>query len=126
LLEFLKQAFGGVEIGRLNKPDGSVLHAEVRVGDTLLMVHELPPGAPAKPCTLYHYVADVDTAYAKAIEAGATPVFEPTDMYYGARAACVTDVSGNDWWLAMPRETLSLDEIQRRATEFLRDREEKA
>ena len=93
LLEFLKQAFGAVEQGKLSQPDGTVLHAEVVIGDTLLMVHELPsPGKP-KPGSLYLRVDDVDATYKRAIEAGGTAVFEPANMYYGARVACVTDVA---------------------------------
>jgi PhnB protein len=123
LVEFLKTAFGGVEKGRLTKPDGSFLHAEMVIGDTLVMVHELPPHGIPKPCTLYLRVADIDATYNRAIAAGATPIFAPADMYYGERVACVTDVSQNDWWIAMPIEKLSIDEIQNRASQFLEERE---
>jgi PhnB protein len=123
LLDFLKQAFGAEEIARLSKPDGTLLHAEVRLGNSLLKIHELPAGAVGKPCTLYYYADDVDAAFERAVDAGATPVFGPTDMYYGDRTACVTDVSGNDWWIATPVASLSLAEIQDRATAFLRERE---
>ena len=123
LLEFLKSAFNGIESGRLLKPDGSVLHAEVTIGDTLLMIHELPSHGTPKPCTLYLRVDDTDATFAQAVAAGATPIFQPTDMYYGERVACVTDVSQNDWWIAAPIEKLSLGEIQERATAFLGERE---
>jgi PhnB protein len=126
LLEFLKRAFDGVEKARLTKPDGTVLHAEVVIGDTLLMVHELPSHGVPKPCTLYLQVDDTDATYKRAIEAGATPVFEPANMYYGARVACVTDVSQNDWWIAMPIEKLSIEDIQTRATAFLESKADKA
>ena len=119
LVEFLKTAFNAVEKGRLSQPDGTVLHAEMLVGNTLLMIHELPsPGIP-KPCTLYFRVDDTDATFKQALSAGATPVFQPTDMYYGERVACVTDVSQNGWWIAAPIEKLPLDEIQKRATAFL-------
>jgi PhnB protein len=126
LIEFLKQAFGGVEKARLAKPDGAVLHAEIVIGDSLLMVHEAPDGWRLKPASLYHCVADVDAAYEKAIAAGATSVFEPADMYYGARVACVTDVADNDWWLAQRVEELTLEEIQRRAIQFVKERTKQA
>jgi PhnB protein len=126
LIEFLKQAFGAVEKARLAKPDGSVLHAEIVIGDSLLMIHEAPPGWKLKPASLYHCVADADAAYQKAIAAGATPVFGPADMYYGARVACVTDVADNDWWLAQRIEKLSIEEIQQRATAFVKARAESA
>ena len=126
LIEFLKQAFGAVEKARLEKPDGSVLHAEIVIGDSLLMVHEAPGHWAPKPGTFYHYVADVDATHARAIAAGGTSVFEPADMYYGDRVSCVTDVAGNDWWLAQRIETLSIDEVQQRATAFVKARAETA
>ncbi len=119
LLEFLKQAFNGTEKGRLSKPDGTLLHAEVVIGDTLLMIHELPSHGMPKPCTMYLRVDDTDSTFRQAIAAGATPIFQPTDMYYGERVACVTDVSQNDWWIASPVENLSLADIQQRAADFL-------
>jgi PhnB protein len=122
LLEFLKKAFNAVEKDKLLKPDGTLLHAEVIIGDTLLMIHELPPQGVPKPCTLYLRVDDTDATFQQALATGATPIFQPTDMYYGERVACVTDVSQNDWWIAAPVVSLSLDEIQTRATAFLASR----
>jgi uncharacterized glyoxalase superfamily protein PhnB len=122
LAEFLKEGFGGIERGRLLKPDGSFLHAEVLIGDSLVMVHEMPPHWTPKPCTLYLRVEDADATYQRAIAAGGVSIAEPVNMYYGERVACVQDVSGNDWWIASPIETLSLEEIQKRSTEFLKAR----
>jgi PhnB protein len=119
LVEFLKDAFDGVVTGMLMKPDGTVLHAEVRIGDSLVMVHEQPGHWKPKPSTLYLYVGDVDATYKQAIEAGAISVIEPTEMYYGDRTACVTDVSENDWWIATRIETPTLEELQERAATFL-------
>ena len=118
LLEFLKAAFDGVEEGRLTSPDGKVLHAEVRIGDSLVMVHELPSQGKPKPSMLYLRIGDVDATYRRAIEAGGISVTEPTNMYWGERVACVRDVSENDWWIASPLETLTLKEVQQRATAF--------
>ena len=120
LLEFLKAAFDAVEEGRLTSPDGKVLHAEVRIGDSLVMVHELPSQGKPKPSMLYLRVGDVDATYRRAIEAGGISVTEPTNMYWGERVACVRDVSENDWWIASPMETLTLEEVQERATAFLK------
>ena len=119
LLEFLTDAFDGVERGKLTKPDGTVLHAEVQIGDSLVMVHEAPPHWPVRPSTLYLYVADADAIYQRALAAGGESLAAPTDMYYGDRVACVRDVSGNDWWIATRLESASMAEIQQRATEFL-------
>ena len=126
LVKFLKDAFGGVETARLTKPDGSLLHAEVRIGDSLVMVHELPSQGKPKPSMLYLFVEDVDETYKRALEAGGTSVTEPTNMYYGDRVACVRDVSDNDWWIATRLETPTLEGVQERATAFLKARTEHA
>lgn len=118
LVKFLKQAFDGIERAKILRPDGTVLHAQVRIGDSLLMISE--PRGQWKPraSMLYFYVADVDATYKRAIKAGATSVIEPVDMFYGDRHACVKDVAENDWWIASRIENLSLEEIQKRATAF--------
>jgi PhnB protein len=122
LLEFLKTAFGATEKFRLLKPDGSLLHAEVLIGDSMVMVHEAPPPWKAKPSTLYLRVEETDATFKQALAAGATTVFEPADIYYGARVACVTDVADNDWWISSPIENLTLEEVQRRAIDMLNSR----
>jgi PhnB protein len=122
LVEFLMQAFDGVERGRLLRPDGVLLHAELVIGDSLVMVHESPPGWDAKPSVLYLYVADVDATYQRAIEAGGVSLRPPTDMYYGDRVACVRDPSENDWWIATRMESPAIGEIQERAEAFLKAR----
>ena len=118
LVDFLKRAFGAVERARIVRPDGTILHAQVRIGDSLVMIGE--PQGVWKPrvSMLYHYVADVDATYKQALAAGAQSVVEPADMFYGDRHACVRDVSGNDWWIATHIEEVSLEEIQNRATTF--------
>jgi len=120
LIKFLKKAFDGVERARITRPNGTVLHAQVRIGDSPVMIGE--PQAPWKPqpSMLYVYVPDVDATYRKAIKAGAKSVAEPADMFYGDRHACVKDVAGNNWWIATRIENVSLDEIQKRATAFFK------
>jgi PhnB protein len=88
----------------------------------MVMVHEAPPPWKGKPSTMYLRVDDADATYKQAVAAGATTVFEPTNTYYGARVACVTDVADNDWWISCPIENLTLDEVQQRATELLNSR----
>src|ERR1700722_6810543 len=97
LIEFLKLAFGGVERARVARPDGTVLHAQVKIRDSLLMIGEPQGQWKPRPMMLYHYVADVDAAYRQAIAAGAKSVVEPANMFYGDRHACVRDVADNDW-----------------------------
>ena len=122
LVEFLKKAFDAVERGMILRPDGTVLHAQVRVADSLLMIGEPQGQWQPQPSMLYHYVADVDAAYKQAIAAGAKSVKEPENMFYGDRSACVKDIAENVWWLATRIENPTLEEIQKRATAFFQER----
>lgn len=117
LIEFLKAAFGAVEIERHCEPDGRVMHAEVKIGDSIVMMGE--PREPWKPmpCMLYHYVPDTDAVYERALRAGGESMQEPADMFYGDRNAGVKDPSGNLWWIATRLEDLSPQEIERRAAQ---------
>jgi len=85
LIEFLKKAFAGVERARISRPDGTILHAQVRVADSLLMIGDPQGQWKPRPCVLYFYVANMDATYKEAIKAGATSVVEPTYMFYGDR-----------------------------------------
>ncbi len=118
LIEFLKEAFAGIERSIILRPDGTVLNAQMRLGDSLLMVGEPQGQWKPRPSMLYLYVADVDAIYKRAIEVGATSVIEPANMFYGDRHACVKDVAENDWWIATHIEDLSSEEIQKRAAAF--------
>lgn len=126
LVHFLKQAFDGIERARILRPDGTVLHAQVRIGDSLLMISEPQGQWKPRPSMLYLYVADVDATYKRAIRAGAQSVIEPIDMFYGDRAACVKDVAENDWWIATHIKDLSAAEIQERAAAFFKQRSKPA
>ena len=103
-----------------------MIHTEVRIGDSLVIVNELYPHWKPKPLMLYLYVEDVDATYKRAIEAGGVSLAEPTNMYYGDRVARVRDVSENDWWIATRLEDVPLAEIQERATALLKASSEHA
>ncbi len=118
LLEFAKEAFGAEETVRMPKPDGSVAHAEVRIGDSVVMLGDAGEPWPPMPAAIHLYVDDCDTAYRRALEAGATSVQEPADQFYGDRSAGVRDPVGNVWWLATHVEDLSEEEIAKRAEEW--------
>jgi len=120
LIEFLKQAFDGIERTRIVRPDGTVLHGQVKIGNSILMIGEPQGQWKPRPSMLYLYVADVDATYKRAIELGATSVIEPANMFYGDRHACVRDMADNDWWIASRMENLSATEIQERATAFFK------
>jgi len=115
LIDFLKQAFDAHEIERMARPDGTIQHAEVRIGDSVVMMGETPAETESMPTTLYLYVSDTDATYARALQAGATSVREPADQFYGDRSAGVKDRSGNFWYIATHVEDVSREELARRA-----------
>ncbi len=117
-IEFLKQAFGAVELARITRPDGAVMHAQARIGDSMVMIGQPPPNSPPRSNMLYHYVPDVDATYQQALKCGAVSMVEPANMFYGDRHACVKDMAGNEWWIATHLEDMSLEELQRRADAF--------
>ena len=116
-MEFACSIFGGVEVERMTDPDGRIMHAEIRIGSSLLMMGSAGEKWPAQPAGMYIYVADVDALYHKAIAAGASSVHEPMDMFYGHRSAGVLDPYGNTWWLAKEIESLTEEELKRRHAE---------
>jgi PhnB protein len=115
LLDFLKQAFEAQELHRMLRPDGTVMHAEVRIGDSLVMMGE--PMGDTQPMlgSLYLYVNDVDTVYKRALQAGATSTSAPADQFYGDRSAGLKDPVGNQWWVATHKEDVPPEEIAKRA-----------
>ena len=116
LIEFLKRAFGATEALRLAGPDGKVGHAEIRVGDSMLMVSEARGEWKAKPASFYLYVEDVDAVYRRALDAGGTSLGEVKDQFYGDRSGGVLDPCGNMWWVATHIEDMSGEELERRHT----------
>ncbi len=114
LIDFLKQTFGGREVERLTRPDGSVVHAEVRIGDSIVMMGESTDDARSMPAMIYLYVQDVDATYDRALKAGAISVREPADQFYGDRTAGVSDRWSNIWYIATHKEDVPSEELQRR------------
>ncbi|HEU4324673.1 MAG TPA: VOC family protein [Roseiflexaceae bacterium] len=100
LIGFISSVFGGEEIQRNLRPDGSVQHAALRLGDTLIELAEARDAWPPMPAALHIYVPDTDAAYRRALTAGATTLYEPADMDYGERSAGVQDPHGNHWYIA--------------------------
>jgi uncharacterized glyoxalase superfamily protein PhnB len=115
LIDFLKQAFEAEEINRTARPDGGIGHAEVRIGDSMVMMGEPAGDFQAMPAMLYLYVEDVDRVYRRALSAGATSLMEPGDRFYGDRNGGVKDDWGNHWWIATHKEDVSAEEVARRA-----------
>lgn len=115
LIEFLQQAFGATELMRSLRPDGSVMHAEVSIGDSRVMMGEASAPWPPMPGCLHLYVVDSDALYHLALQAGATSLREPTNQFYGDRMAGVQDPVGNQWWIATRVENVSPVEAALRA-----------
>jgi len=123
LIDFLKQAFDAHEIERMAHPDGTVQHAEVRIGDSVVMMGEATAPSNPMPAMLYLYVNDTDATYQRALQAGATSVREPADQFYGDRSAGVQDRSGNFWYIATHVEDVSPEELARRAAAQAKQRQ---
>lgn len=98
LIEFARQAFDAAEVQRYARDDGSIMHAEIKIGDSVLMMGEPTAEFTAMPASLYLRVADADASYARALTAGATSLRAPEGQPYG-RSAGVRDASGNHWWI---------------------------
>jgi uncharacterized glyoxalase superfamily protein PhnB len=114
LIEFLKQVFNAQEEEVYKGPDGRVVHAELTIGDSILMLNDASPEFPALPSMINVYTEDVDAAYKRALHAGATSLREPSNQFYGDRSAGVKDVHGNQWWIATHVEDVSQEELERR------------
>jgi len=99
-LEFLGRVFGARELRRFARPDGTVMHAEVRIDDTVVMLGDPGDNWPAIGAHVHVYVADVDACYRRALDAGAAPVQEPIDKGDGDKRGGVKDPTGTTWWIS--------------------------
>ncbi len=117
VIAFIETAFGGKVVERYDGPDGTVFHAEMRLGDSVVFLGSASPHHPAMPAALSFYVAtgaEVDRVYKAALAAGATSTTEPANQFYGYRSATVTDVGGNRWTICAVVEQLTKQDIERR------------
>ena len=120
LIDFLKQAFEAQELHRTAQPDGTVMHAEVRIGDSVVMMGETMGERKPMPGCIYLYVNDTDAVYRRALQAGATSLMEPADRFYGDRNAGVQDPAGNQWWIATHQEDVSPEEMAKRVEAYMK------
>ena len=114
-LSFLKEVFDGEIIERLPNPDGNLTHGEIKIADSVIMMGLARPEYPSSPSMTHIYVADVDAIFQKALDAGGEAIMPPTNQYYGNREAGIKDPQGNQWWMATQIETVSQEEMIRRA-----------
>ncbi len=122
-LEFYKEAFGAEELFRFDMPDGQIGHAEIRIGDSPIMLadeapeigYKSPQAYGGTPVSLVIYVPDVDQRFAQAIAAGAQVLRPVKDQFYGDRSGTLADPFGHVWTLATHKEDVPLDEMKKRA-----------
>jgi thioredoxin-dependent peroxiredoxin len=122
-IEFYKTAFGAVELFRMDQPDGRVGHAEIKIGDSPIMLadefpemnHVSPQTLGGSPVSLMIYVEDVDTVFNRAIGAGASEQKPVQDQFYGDRSGSLIDPFGHIWHIATHTEDVSPEELEKRA-----------
>jgi len=117
LMDFLKQAFQAEEIFVHTTPEGGIGHAQLRIGDSMIMLGEAMEPWQPMTASLYLYVPDTDAVYRRAIEAGGKSLMEPTDMFYGDRNGGLQDPFGNQWWIATHIKDVSPEELKKGANE---------
>jgi PhnB protein len=125
-IDFYTRALGAKERTRMEGPGGSIMHAELELGDSLIMLSDPFPQASTKTpkelggtsVNVFLYVEDTDAAYKQAIGAGATSLMEPDDMFWGDRFSSVEDPFGHTWTIATHIEDVSPDEMQKRSEEW--------
>ncbi len=126
-IEFYKKAFGAVEKGVMKGPDGKVMHAELRIGDSLIMLaDEFPQFGSLSPQSiggsgsgLHIYVEDVDSAFDRAIGAGGVVEMPVADMFWGDRFGKLVDPFGHKWSIATHTRDMSMEEIEEAQEEFM-------
>lgn len=128
-IEFYREALGAKLVSKADGPGGRVWHAEIEIGDSVVMLNDefpehgsvAPPSVGVSPVKVWLYVEDVDAAFRRAVDAGAEAAMEPDDMFWGDRMASVVDPFGHRWSLASRVEELSPQEMARRPEEALED-----
>lgn len=128
-IDWYKRALGAEEVARAVGPDGKIMHAEVRIGDSLIMMHDAMGGAKGprafggSPASLWLYVEDCDALFNRAVAAGAQvrpgPMGALMDQFWGDRTGTITDPHGYQWTIATHKEDLTPEEMKQRMDEFM-------
>ncbi len=118
-IEFYQKAFGAEERGRMNGPTGSIIHAEIKIGDSIVMLAEAETESPTVSST-HLYTKDTDAAFKRAIDAGCEVKMPPMNMFWGDRYARVTDPFGNRWGIATHIEDVPENQMKSRMDEFMK------
>ena len=127
-IDFYKKALGAQELSRFPGPDGNIMHAEIKIGDSMIFLSDefpemspdtkSPQAAGCVTASLFLYVPDVDALFQRAVDAGATVKMPVTDMFWGDRYGKVVDPFGHHWLLATHKEDLTQEEMQKRQAEW--------
>jgi PhnB protein len=126
-IEFYRKAFNATELMRLTDPSGKIAHAEIKIGDSPVMLadefpewgNRSPQSLGGSPVTLALYVEDVDSTYGGAVAAGATSLIPVGDQFYGDRSGRLADPFGHVWIVSTHKEDVSVEEMQRRFETFI-------
>jgi PhnB protein len=118
LIEFISAAFEGELISHEKRQDGAVMHATMRIRDSMLMLADPTPGFGPMPSSIYLYVTDCDKVYQRALSSGGISVFPMMTSPSGQRYGGIKDTCGNIWWVATQAEDVPPDEQERRWKEF--------
>jgi PhnB protein len=123
-IEFAKKAFGAEMVEQpVTRPDGTIMHAEFKIGDSRVMISDASEQHPPMQSMLHLYVPNVDAVYQRAVAAGGTSVMEPMDQFYGDRSGGVKDPAGNQWFIGTHKEDVSPQELKKRAEAFIKARQ---
>jgi PhnB protein len=122
-MELYKKALGAEQRGDVARgPGGSIMHAELKIGDSVIMMNDVAREMGMNPTTgnFYLYVTDCDAWYKRAVAAGMKSIMEPADQFWGDRFGCCEDPYGNKWNFATHKEDLTPEEIQRRQSAWMK------
>ena len=125
-LDFYKKALEAEEVMRFPGPDGTIMHAEIRIGDSRIMLGDEKPDQGGRgpksyggtPVSFFVYRENVDAAWKRAVEAGGKPIMPLADQFWGDRAGCFEDPFGHHWWLAQHVQDLTPEELRKAAESF--------
>lgn len=117
-IEFAENVLNAVILDKTETTDGEIVHAELRIGDSVVMMGQSGEHYPAQPCMLHIYLTDIDEAFKRTVKAGANVVRKPENQFYGDRSALVVDANEISWNLSTHIEDVTPEEMQRRAEEY--------
>jgi uncharacterized glyoxalase superfamily protein PhnB len=125
-IDWYKKALGAEETTRAVGPDGKIMHAEIRIGDSTIMLGDEMPEHGGKgpksyggtPVSFFVYGENVDAAWKRAVNAGAKPIQPLEDQFWGDRTGCLEDPFGHHWWLAQHIKDLTPEELEKAAESF--------